>query len=207
MDALLFLGYELSTTLIPFFIVFILFRRRDRRAGITPSHRRDIFTVLFALYIFAVFYVTGAGTLYDGLLYRLEFRPEEVHMVPFSDGLDISAYLNILLFIPFGLLVPILWADLGHPLALVCSGFGFSLLIELSQLLNRRRTDIDDLILNTLGALLGYAVFKGITQIAKHHPEFDAPPSWSLAVYIAVIFLGRFLLFNEMGLAKLLYGF
>ena len=32
------------------------------------------------------------------------------------------------------------------------TGFGFSLLIELSQLLNNRRTDVDDLILNTRGS-------------------------------------------------------
>lgn len=207
MDALLFLGYELSTTLIPFFIIFIIFRRRDRRRGITPSRCHDIFTVLFALYIFAVFYVTGAGTIYDGFLYRLEFRPEEIHLIPFSNGLDISAYLNILLFIPFGLLVPFIWAGLDHPFSIICSGFSFSLLIELTQLLNRRRTDIDDLILNTLGALIGYAVFLGITCIAKRRPKFRTRSNWSLLVYIAVIFLGRFLLFHDMGLAKLLYGF
>lgn len=208
MDQLLFIGYELSTTFIPFFLAFIGFRSRDKHRGITPSRSRDVLTIVFALYIFAVFHVTGAGTLYDGLLYRLEFRPEEIHFLPFSNGVDITAYLNIFLFIPFGLLVPFIWTHMDHPGTILCSGFAFSMLIELTQLLNRRCTDIDDLLLNTLGALIGYAALKTIMQTAKCHPNFRRTPSnWRLLIYITVIFLGRFLLFNDMGLAKLLYGF
>ena len=36
--------------------------------------------------------------------------------------------------------------------------FGFSLSIELCQLFNRRNTDIDDLMMNTLGAVIGYFI-------------------------------------------------
>lgn len=207
MDQLLFIGYELSATLIPFFIVFIIFHSRENHRKITPSRSRNILTIVFALYIFAVLYVTGAGTLYDALLYRLELRPEEMNLLPFSNGMDITAYLNILLFIPFGLLIPFIWTGMDHPVSIVCSGISFSLLIELTQLLNRRRTDIDDLILNTLGTLIGYVVFKAITQAVKGRSNLRAPSNWSLLTYIAAIFLGRFLLFNDMGLAKSLYGF
>lgn len=207
MDQLLFLGYELSTTLIPFLIVFILFRRHTKQKGIPASSRRNMLTLVFALYMIAVFHVTGAGTLYDGLLYRLEFRPEEINFVPFSNGLDITSYLNLLLFLPFGLLVPLIWPDLNHPLPVVGSGFACSLLIELSQLLNRRRTDIDDLILNTIGALIGYAVFSLLSRLVKQRSGPCAASDWSLLVYILTIFLGRFFLFHDMGLAKLLYGF
>ena len=41
----------------------------------------------------------------------------------------------------------------------VLAGAGFSLLIECSQLLTNRACDIDDLIANTLGAALGYALW------------------------------------------------
>lgn len=205
MDQLLFISYELAVTLIPFFIVFILSRRFEKRRGIVSSRSRDIAAVLFALYIFAVFHVTGAGTVYDGLLYRLEFRPEEIHLIPFSNGFDITALFNILLFLPFGILVPLIWAKMDHPVWILCSGFSFSLLIELSQLLNRRRTDIDDLILNTFGALIGFAIYKFFARASKHHPQ--ATPNRMLFIYIAAMFLGHFLLFHDMGLAKLLYGF
>lgn len=207
MDQLLFLGYELSTTLIPFFIVFTLFRRHTKRKGIPASPRRNMLTFVFAFYLIAVFHVTGAGTIYDGLLYRLEFRPEEINLVPFANGVDITSCLNLFLFLPIGLLVPLIWPGLGHPLPVIGSGLACSLLIELSQLLNRRRTDIDDLILNTLGALIGYAVFSLLSRLVKQRPGTCAVSNWSLFVYVLTIFLGRFFLFHDMGLAKLLYGF
>ena len=204
MDQLLFLGYELSVTLIPFFIVWILSRRRDAAS----SHLHTSLTIMFAVYLFAVFHVTGAGSLYDGLYYHLEISPDEINLIPFSNQIDIPAYLaNILLFIPFGLLAPFVWNGLDHPAAVTCSGFGFSLLIELSQLLNHRATDIDDLILNTLGALIGYALFKVLTKVTASRRNLPSSSGYTLFLYIAAIFLGRFLLYNDMGLAKLLYGF
>lgn len=163
--------------------------------------------MIAALYIFAVFHVTGAGTIYDALLYRLEFRPEQLNLIPFSSGVDVTAYLNILLFIPFGILVPFLWARMDHPGLIAGSGFGFSLLIELSQLLNNRRTDIDDLLLNTLGALIGYAIFKTVLMICGGRREAPSPAGYMLFVSILAAFLGHFLFYNDMGLAKLLYGF
>ena len=42
----------------------------------------------------------------------------------------------------------------------VTAGFCLSLMIELLQLLTYRATDINDLIANTLGTLLGYFVFR-----------------------------------------------
>lgn len=36
----------------------------------------------------------------------------------------------------------------------------FSLIIELSQLFNGRITDLDDLLMNTLGAFLGWVIFR-----------------------------------------------
>ena len=204
MDFLLFPGYELLTVLVPVCISWLLYQKR-RSSSL--SHGQHTLTVIFALYIFAVFHVTGTGTVYDALLYRLEFRPEQLNLIPFSDGVGVTGYLNILLFVPFGLLVPLLWARMDHPAIIVCSGFGFSMLIELSQLLNNRRTDIDDLLLNTFGALIGYAIFKVILKIRGSRQTVPAPAGYMLFVSILAAFLGHFLFYNDMGLAKLLYGF
>lgn len=203
MDFLLFTGYELLTVLVPVCVSWLLYQKRRSPS---LSHVQHILTVIFALYIFAVFQVTGVGTLYDALLYRLEFRPEQLNLIPFSDGVGITGYLNILLFVPFGMLVPLLWPRMDHPTILACSGFGFSLLIELSQLLNNRRTDIDDLLLNTLGALIGYVVFKVILKIRSSRAA-PSPAGYMLFASLLAAFLGHFFLYNDMGLAKLLYGF
>lgn len=72
---------------------------------------------------------------------------------------------NIVLFMPIGFFIPLLWrkVTLGK---MVLIGFLCSLFIELCQLPLGRGTDIDDLWLNTLGCLLGYAVFALVRKLA-----------------------------------------
>lgn len=128
--------------------------------------------------------------------------------MPFSKDIDIVGYfLNVLLFVPLGFFLPFIWPNLDKLKYTVLSGFSFSLLIEISQLFNNRRTDIDDLILNTLGTGIGYLLFSGFIRGIKKtlHPvtAFKYEP----VIYILATFLGHFLMFNEFGLAKILYGF
>jgi len=66
---------------------------------------------------------------------------------------------NILIFIPIGLFMPLLWKKFENGFLTVFFGFSVSLFIEISQLFLPRRTDVDDLWLNTLGALIGYLIF------------------------------------------------
>ena len=80
------------------------------------------------------------------------------------------------------------------------------MLVELSQLLNNRSTDIDDLILNTLGALIGFVIFRLCDKVFK----FDDGGSYykyEMVIIVLVMFIGKFLLFNEYFVASLLYGF
>lgn len=65
---------------------------------------------------------------------------------------------NIIMFIPIGLLIPILFKT--SDLFVILSGFCFSLFIEISQLFLIRGTDIDDLIFNTFGSILGLLIYK-----------------------------------------------
>ena len=43
----------------------------------------------------------------------------------------------------------------------------FSLAIELNQLLNNRITDIDDVFTNTLGAIVGYVIYRVLFKMFK----------------------------------------
>ena len=87
------------------------------------------------------------------------------------------------------------------------SEFGLSLLIELSQLLNHRSSDINDLIMNTLGAVIGFAFYRILKPHLKPNDSADSLSPLALALCIFLPLLGRFFLFHEMGAAKLLYGF
>jgi len=75
---------------------------------------------------------------------------------------------NMLLLFPFGLLLPILWKKFGNMRKTLLYSFLFTLGIEIIQLLsyyvgNKGRSfDIDDIILNTFGAWIGYMFYKKI---------------------------------------------
>jgi len=68
---------------------------------------------------------------------------------------------------PLGFLLPTIWPHFRKMKNTVCAGFFFSLAIELSQLLNNRITDIDDLFTNTLGAMVGYLLYRAFKMICK----------------------------------------
>lgn len=78
--------------------------------------------------------------------------------------------------------------------------------IEASQLLNSRVTDIDDLLMNAFGAFIGYRLFCRIKPRGSEHSCKKHGIGLSVAM-IAAAFFGRFFLYDEMGLAKMLFGF
>lgn len=67
---------------------------------------------------------------------------------------------NVLLFVPLGVLLPVLFDELKRPVALLWRAAVISLLIEGTQFLTRARSvDVDDVILNVTGAMIGLGIF------------------------------------------------
>ena len=67
---------------------------------------------------------------------------------------------NTAMFIPLGIVWPTAFKKLNTHDKVIAAGFGMSLLIEVLQLpFFDRASDIDDLILNTLGFLIGYGIY------------------------------------------------
>ena len=66
-----------------------------------------------------------------------------------------------------GFILPLLWKEFRSRRAMCLTGFLMSLGIELAQLLNYRISDVDDLIMNTLGAFLGYALLMLLSRKKK----------------------------------------
>lgn len=90
---------------------------------------------------------------------------------PFGNNLYTSV-LNVILAIPFGFGLPFLIKMNWKKIAL--STMLFSLLLELLQLTahlilpgHNRMVDINDLIYNTLGGIIGYALYKLFAKIFK----------------------------------------
>ena len=208
MDRIIFFGYEIFSSFVPFLFVFMILKNIQKRKGISFSVYHFFMVLVFSIYIIGVYHFTGAGTIYDGLMYKLELRQGQINFIPFSQDIDIVAYLlNILLFIPLGVLTPLIWEKMNNLANVIGIGFLFTIVIEISQLLNNRRTDIDDVILNVLGSVIGFALFKVWDRITKSKFQVDSSNVLELPICIIVVLVGRFFLYNEMGIAKILYGF
>ncbi len=65
----------------------------------------------------------------------------------------------------------------------------FSLAIELGQLLDNRITDIDDLSMNTLGAIIGYLLYRVLFKMIYKRDEKKVDNNISLVIKYEAIFL------------------
>ncbi|MBD5507816.1 MAG: VanZ family protein [Lachnospiraceae bacterium] len=87
-----------------------------------------------------------------------------------------NTILNIILFVPLGFLVPVIWKNYRSLKTMFFMGFALSVSIELLQIFTFRLTDIDDLITNTAGAVIGYYIakrcsFKLPLQFSNHKED------------------------------------
>lgn len=209
MEKLILIGYEFLTIMFPAIILIFMFYLIYKRQNILISNGKIIYMIIFSVYLFGVFHYTGAGTIFDVKRYGIELNVSQMNFIPFSDNnIDFVGYgLNIILFMPLGFLLPLIWSYFKKYRNVIICSILFSMLIEISQLFNNRRTDIDDLILNTIGAILGTIIFKLFSHFIKHKPTITKNYKFEVYIYILVTFLCRFFLYDEFGMAKILFKF
>lgn len=83
-----------------------------------------------------------------------------VHMIDVYDGWLVNIIGNVAMFIPVGIVWPVCFKKLDSIAKTILAGAGFSLFIEITQLpFFERCSDIDDLLLNTLGAAIGAVIY------------------------------------------------
>ncbi len=91
-----------------------------------------------------------------------------VHLFDVYDGWQINIIGNITMFIPVGVVLPFCFKKLDTIGKTVLAGAAISLSIEISQLLfYDRSSDVDDIILNTTGILIGALIYFGIKQLMR----------------------------------------
>lgn len=75
---------------------------------------------------------------------------------------------NILMFLPFGILFPFTFRMMRSPIICVMTAFVCSVGIEAMQFITQRgHCQLDDVVMNTLGAYIGWGIYKGINWIRK----------------------------------------
>ena len=75
---------------------------------------------------------------------------------------------NTTMFIPLGIVWPAVFKQLDKPWKVIAAGVGISLSIEILQLpFFGRASDIDDLLLNSAGFLVGYGIYLLVKTIVR----------------------------------------
>ena len=128
----------------------------------------------------------------DGKVQPLVFDPAKVfplwvnlvplvHIAEYDTTVDLLVNIigNVALFIPSGILLPMLYKRLDSFRKVLAGGACISLCIELMQLpFSSRASDIDDLILNTLGCAIGYGMYRMIkAMFSRREKNADIQPS------------------------------
>lgn len=126
----------------------------------------------FLLYFLVVAYLT--------LFMRIGSVTTSVRTTPFDDiyqafvqgdpKMATHFFLNVVLFLPFGYLVPATNPRyLGKWSFAMMGGLITSTVIELCQLLfHLGQSDVDDIIANTLGAVIGYILVRFVWRVQKN---------------------------------------
>lgn len=150
--------------------------------------RRTVGRILFTLYLSAVYLLAGLPDI-------TYIRPElNLQLIPFLGMIDDwkNSILNVLLFVPMGVFLPLFWETYRSVKPTVLFGFFVSFGIEMLQTLTFRATDVNDLITNTLGTAAGCLLSRMIMGKSFSKPALSqkhAEPWVFAGVTFAVMFL------------------
>lgn len=135
-----------------------------------------LFIIYMCVLVYVVFFAEAMGrTPQDGYVYNLTPLKEIKRFMKYiwdNDALGRAARLNIfgniIAFIPFGIYLPYTSESKLGFISTFLYTFSLSLTIELVQLITKVGScDVDDIILNALGGVIGYILWHIYTKLRK----------------------------------------
>lgn len=186
----------------PFCILYHIFMvYRGRKAGESFKAAHFVWAYLLILYASLVFSVTGSVTLEEAVraVGKLPVMAD-ISWIPFASGLTFPTVLNLVMFLPLGFLLPVLWDRFRSFGRVLTAGFLCSLVLELGQLFNFRATDVEDLLMNTAGAAAGFLLWLLLMKLLRIKIRWKGLRSGSFLVrhemefLMIFAFLGHFFL-------------
>lgn len=135
-----------------------------------------LFIIYMCVLVYVVFFAEAMGrTPQDGYVYNLTPLKEIKRFMKYiwdNDALGRAARLNIfgniIAFIPFGIYLPYTSESKLGFISTFLYTFSLSLTIELVQLITKVGScDVDDIILNALGGVIGYISWYIYTKLRK----------------------------------------
>jgi len=131
------------------------------------SNKRYLFlkSILYTYICFTI-YFTLIPFIIPIPFINFNISSANINLIPFNDflqghgGAIRELFLNIIMMVPFGILIPFIYKK--NFIATLKYALGFSLIIEIFQIFSysgMRSFDTTDLISNTLGGIVGYLLF------------------------------------------------
>lgn len=142
------------------------------------NYKREVIMLMFFMFLIGLYSqaITGSFSIKNINISKINVVPFKIFIDTYKEVFvngNINYFLisflgNIGMFIPIGLLIPVIWKLKDETIILI--GFLISLSIEISQLFLNRGTDIDDLLFNTFGTIIGLVIYK---IISKKENKYD----------------------------------
>jgi glycopeptide antibiotics resistance protein len=177
-----------NITLVPLWLLFRFFTNsNNRKNGKHVSNRRELLLLLFVVYVASVASITIVPL---PEFERDHFSSPHINLIPlgttikgiantFTDNQPMVVLINVatnffgnlIMFMPLGFMLPLLNEKYINQKKIFKTAALCSLSIETIQLLSMsfgiyRYVDIDDIILNTAGAVVGYGIYKSVLKPA-----------------------------------------
>ena len=136
--------------------------RRRLREGARFPRGQAVAILLLLCYLGGLASVTLMNRMESGMGMGIQLRPFLAFWEAwnaFTLQVWLNPLLNVAMFLPLGVLLPLSVKRFQQWYWMLAVGAGMSLVIEgLQHFLSRGQADVDDLICNTLGAMLGYCL-------------------------------------------------
>lgn len=168
----------LFVALVVIVVIIIWFMKHKDNPRYTKKYclKRIILTAIFVCYLMVVL----GGTLLDrGIMFEYGFTRKVQLFSSYIEAWNSFSFtewrnllLNIAMFIPFGLLLPILSDKLKQTWKIYLAGFSISVLIEIAQLTLRLGVfECDDILNNTLGTMIGFGIYVFISAVVRKNKK------------------------------------
>ena len=147
----------------------------------TKRKIQAVSVLLFLLYLigltYFLFFAESFGRIYEEreYAYNLELFKEIKRFWNYRKELGNFAVFtniagNVICFLPFGAILPVLCRQARNFWVIAGLSFEFTLLVECAQLISRVGSfDVDDILLNTLGGILGFLIFTICNVVRRKH--------------------------------------
>lgn len=169
--------------------------------------KREICVQILFIYLLLVLKLT-----FTPFRLNLLYTHRDMSLIPFIETVKMvqgarlidsiyNIFGNLAMMAPLGFLIAFIYPKTRNWTRIFSYALGLSLVIEVMQYVSATRIfDIDDVILNTLGGLIGYLFFqiskKAFPPISPKETDIDKPSGKAIGIGFAIFILSFFMVFG-----------